>query len=136
MGAVINPPDVFGNTFKQLVRYGIVGVGHNLVLYLGYLTLTSFGVGPKTSMTVFYGFGIVISFVLNRNWSFGHRGHVPTAFLRYFATYLGGYVLNLALLWWLVDRMGYPHAYVQAALVFVVAGFIFLTQKFWVFRRA
>lgn len=126
----------FGGTFKQLLRYGIVGVGVNLLLYLGYLALTGVGVGHKTSMTVFYGIGVLLSFAFNRSWSFAHRGHVPSAFFRYALTYVGGYFLNLLLLWWLVDEFGWPHPYVQGVLIFVVAGFIFLSQKLWVFTES
>jgi putative flippase GtrA len=123
-------------TLRQLFRYGIVGIGINFLLFLGYLTITGIGVGHKTGMTVVYGVGVLASFACNRNWSFAHRGHVPTALWRYVLTYAAGYVLNLLLLWWLVDGVGWPHAYVQGVLIFVIAGFIFLTQKFWVFAPA
>lgn len=127
---------MFGDTPRQLLRYGIVGVGVNLLLYAGYLAATSSGLGHKISMTIFYALGVLLSFVFNRNWSFGHRGHVSSAFLRYLATYAAGYVLNFVALWWLVDGLGLPHAWVQGVMIFVVAGFIFLTQKFWVFPNA
>ncbi len=121
---------MLGDTPRQLFRYGVVGVGVNLLLYAGYLTVTAMGVGHKTGMTIFYVVGVALSFIFNRNWSFGHRGHVPSAFFRYLATYAAGYVLNFVALWWL------PHyPYVQGAMIFVVAGFIFLAQKFWVFPK-
>jgi hypothetical protein len=45
-----------------------------------------------------------------------------------------GYLLNLSLLWLLVDRWGLPHAPVQGVLILGVAAFLFVVHKVWVFR--
>jgi hypothetical protein len=34
----------------------------------------------------------------------------------------------------LVDMLGYPHQWVQIAAIFVVAGFLFIAFKYFVFR--
>ena len=120
----------------QLVRYGVVGVAVNLLLFPAYLGLTRLGMGHKTGMTLVYASGVLMSFVFNRNWTFRHRGQPPAALVRYLVAYAAGYFLNLALLWALVDRAGFPHAWVQGTLIFVIAGCIFLMQKFWVFKPA
>ncbi|MBZ9601972.1 GtrA family protein [Phyllobacterium chamaecytisi] len=117
----------------QLLRYGLVGVITNFLGYILYLSITFFGVGPKTTMTVLYFIGTSISFVGNRKWVFSHQGNVFDAGLRYVAAYATGYLLNYSILFVFVDLYGYPHAYVQAVSIAVVAAYLFAVLKFLVF---
>lgn len=117
----------------QAMRFGIVGIVSNAVLYVVYLLLTAAGLGPKPAMTLAYALGIGQTFVFNRRWSFAHRGNAGGALGRYVAVYAFGYLLNFAILWLAVDRLGWPHQWVQAGAVIVVAGSLFLLSKYWVF---
>src|SRR5262245_55905746 len=118
---------------RQFLRYGIVGLTSNGILYLVYLGLPAGGVGHKTAMTILYTCGTVGTFFLNRSWTFGHGGPMRRSLWRYAAVYAFGYVENLAALYVLVDLAGLPHQIVQAILIFAVAVTIFLLQRFWVF---
>lgn len=117
----------------QALRFGIVGVASNVILYFVYLALTAADLGPKSAMTLAYAFGISQTFFFNRRWSFAHRGGMTGALGRYLAAYAFGYLLNFAILWFAVDRFGLPHQWIQAGAIFVVAGFVFLLCKYWVF---
>lgn len=117
----------------QLLRYGIVGVGTNLAGYLVYLGLTWAGVEPKLAMSGLYAMGVGVSFALNRRWTFGHRGRVGPAGLRFGAAHLLGYAINLGMLAILHDALGWPHELVQALAVIVVAGFLFVAMRVFVF---
>lgn len=121
-------------TRGQFLRYAVVGLGSNLLLYLAYLVLTTWGIGHKTSMTLLYALGVAQTFMFNRTWSFQHVGGLHSAFARYVAIYAFGYVLNLSLLWLFVDEIGLPHQIVQGILLLVLALLLFLLQKYWVFR--
>lgn len=118
----------------QLVRFGAVGLLSNVVLYLLYLGATALGVGHKTAMSVLYCVGVVQTFFLNRAWTFGHRGRAGAPLVRYWAVYGAGYLVNLALLYALVDLAGLAHQLVQAALIVLIAALTFALQKYWVFR--
>ena len=120
-------------TLRQLVRYGIVGLASNGVLYLVYLLLTSLGVGHKLAATLGYALGVAQTYFFNKTWSFGHTGESRAAFVRYVLAYLSGFVLNIAVLATFVDVMGYPHQLVQGVMILVLAGYLFLLQKYWVF---
>lgn len=117
----------------QLTRYALVGLGSNLLLYLIYLALTAWGMGPKQAMSLLYVLGVVQTFVFNRKWSFRHQGGFHGAFARYLAAYAFGYALNLAVLWLAVDRLGLQHQVVQGVMILALAVLLFLLQKFWVF---
>lgn len=120
----------------QFARYVVVGVISNAVGYLLYLVLTAAGMEHKAAMTLLYAIGLAQTFVFNRRWSFEHRGEGGRALLRYLAAYGFGYVVNLAALVLFVDRLGLPHQWVQAGMVVVLAGMLFLLQRYWVFRPA
>jgi len=121
---------------KQLVRYAVVGIASNLAGYLVYLFITWLGVGPKTAMTCLYLLGATVSFVGNRQWTFGHRGSIAAGALRFAFAHLLGYLLNLTLLVVFVDRLGFPHQLVQGIAIFVVAGFLFVLFRWFVFPAA
>ena len=118
----------------QLSRYAVVGVTSNAIGYLLYVGLTTAGLGPKVAMSVLYGVGVLQTFVFNRQWTFEHRGASSPVFIRYCTAYGAGYVVNLMALVLLVDKAGLPHQYVQGAMILVIAGLLFLAQRYWVFR--
>ena len=118
----------------QSLRFIIVGLASNLILYLIYLVLTYVGIGHKTAMTLLYLIGTLQTFLFNKHWTFEYRGSSQVVFIRYLATYGFGYLLNLLVLMLLVDRLRLPHELVQGIMIFVLAGLLFLLQKIWVFR--
>lgn len=123
------------NSVMQFIRYGLVGIAHNLSGYLVYLLITYWGVEPKIAMTVLYAVGATIGFILNRKWTFAHKGAVLGSGARYVTAHIFGYLINLLILFTFVDKLGYPHQRVQAAAIFAVAGFLFITFKFFVFPK-
>ena len=120
----------------QFSRYALVGLASNFIGYLLYLLLTYFGLGPKSTMTLLYVVGVVQTFYFNRGWSFGHQGSSQGAFLRYVVAYALGYLLNFGLLWFAVDHLQLAHQIVQAAAIFIVATFLFLMHRYWVFPQS
>ncbi len=122
------------NTWRiQGLRYIIVGLASNLVLYVVYLFFTMLGMGHKTAMTLLYVIGTLQTFIFNKRWTFSHVGNIQKSMMRYFAAYGGCYVLNFMLLYTFVDGLGWPHALVQGLAILLVAALLFLVQKHWVF---
>lgn len=118
----------------QFLRFAAVGVISNALLYLAYLLLTFLvGLEHKAAMSIVYVSGVLVTFFVNRAWSFEHTGAAHTAFVRYVLAYAIGYLVNLALLWLAVDLLLFPHHLVQAAAIVVVAACTFLLHKHWVF---
>lgn len=120
-------------SFAQLTRYAFVGIVSNLAGYLIYLLVTYLGATPKLTMTLLYGIGATIGYIGNRNLTFAHKGSLLASGVRYFMAHCFGYCINLAILIIFVDKLGYVHQWVQAIAIFVVAGFLFIAFKFFVF---
>lgn len=118
-----------------ILRYAVVGVACNAFGYAAYLALTWLGVPFKLAMSFLYAIGICVSFLGNRNWTFEHCGNVAGAVWRFGLAHAAGYFFNLGLLTVLVDKLGYPHEWVQATAIFVVGGFLFVVFRLFVFRH-
>ncbi len=118
----------------QFGRAALVSVGLNILMYLGYLLLTSYGVGHKLAMSLLYVVGVTQSFFLMKRWTFRHEGDTRRALARYLSAYALGYLVNFATMLVLADWAGYPHQLVQILNVAVFACMFFLLLRFWVFR--
>ncbi|MDO9213372.1 MAG: GtrA family protein [Methylococcales bacterium] len=120
----------------ELIRYGLVGVASNATIYCVYLLITYLGVEPKAAMTLVYILGASIGFIGNRKWTFAHQGNATSAAIRYVLAHSFGYVLNFLILYTFVDHLSYAHQWVQAAAIIIVAGFLFIVFKYFVFRES
>lgn len=120
---------------KQLIRYGLVGFASNLFGYAVYLFITYLGVDPKVTVTLLYPVGVAIGFLGNQKWAFGYKGNWLKSGVRYAIAHVFGYLINLFILLIFVDRLGYSHQWVQAVAIVVVAGFLFLVFRYFVFPK-
>lgn len=118
---------------SQLIRYGIVGLTNNALLYLSYLLLVYCGSGEKLAMSLIYIIGVLTSYTFNYRWTFSQRKN-RGALIRYIQMHLAGYLINFMLLHIFVDKLLFPHQLVQFLAIIVVAFFGFFTCKYFVFR--
>jgi len=123
-------------SLPHLFSYAMIGVATNLVGYSVYLLLTSLGNTPKITMTVLYVIGASISFFANKKITFSYKDDVLGSGIRFTITHLFGYLLNFLILMVFVDKLGYPHQLIQGIAIFVVAGFLFVCLKKFVFSVA
>jgi putative flippase GtrA len=122
--------------FIQFFRYGLIGIVTNLSAYLVYLCITSFGGTPKLTMSLLYVAAAIASYAGNRQITFSHRGSLFESGWRFFLAHCFGYLINLGMLYYFVDMLGYPHQWVQVSAIFIVAVFLFITFKFFVFSES
>ena len=120
-------------TLGELVRFGIVGIAHNLLGYLVYLLITWLGTDPKVAVAILYPLGTAFSFFANRHWTFAHKGQVGESMARYIAMHLFGYSVNLLIIYIGVDLMAIPHQLVQLFAMGFLAVMFFIMAKFLVF---
>src|SRR6266508_4057161 len=117
----------------EVLRFGVVGLASNALLYLLYLATTAIGVEPKAAVSLIYLVGVLQTFILNKRWTFQHEGHVPRTVARYWVAYTFSYAANMVLLIIFVDMAGFDHRVVQGVLIAVIGLVLFALQKYWVF---
>ncbi|HEY5139001.1 MAG TPA: GtrA family protein, partial [Methylococcales bacterium] len=80
-----------------LIRYLLVGVLNTLVgLGVIYMAMYFLQMDIASSNAFGYTIGIMVSFALNKKWTFDSQDHVVYSFLRYLLVLLVAYVTNLA----------------------------------------
>ncbi|MBQ7738082.1 MAG: GtrA family protein [Desulfovibrionaceae bacterium] len=122
-------------TFKQIIRYGIVGILHNAAGYILYLIITALGVDPKIVVGFTYPIALLISYIGNKKYTFENTGNYKKSSLRFLGMHCISYLINLGLLYVLVDLYGFPHQIIQLMAIFVCAAFLFVTLKLYVFKK-
>jgi putative flippase GtrA len=85
-------------------------------------------------MTILYSIGAGLGYVANRKFTFRSHAGILSSGLKYVIVYGMGYLMNLSLLIYFSDQLGYPHQWVQGMAIFVVAGFLFLAMRYFVFK--
>lgn len=117
-----------------IIRFAIVGIISNLILYALFLCLIFICVSNILSMTICYVLGVCQTFYFNKKWSFKNSGPILSSFLCYVVLYLSGYILNIISIYLLVSILGFNIIYIQAINIIVLALYLFLVQRFLIFQ--
>ncbi len=125
--------ETVSRSFAQLIRYVFVGAAVNAMGYGIYLLITTLGMPPKITVTIFYPVFVCIGYLSHGKWTFIVDQKNSASFFRFFMPHLFGYLTNLLLLFYFVDVIGYPQQWGQLVAVFVVAMQLFLSFKYFVF---
>jgi putative flippase GtrA len=115
-----------------LLRFGTVGAITTLLDIALFATLTGGAIPPAPANLVSYSCGIVLSYALNRSWTFRVR-HSHAQALRFLAATLAGLLLSTALVAALATILPPPVA--KLLSVPLVFAWNYLTVRFWAFRR-
>jgi putative flippase GtrA len=120
---------------KQFVKFGVVGVSNTLISFLVYALLWKvFGVWYVAASGIGFAVGAVNGFLWNRAWTF--RGHVGDALtpVRWFVVQSAGLLVNLGLVYLLVDGAGLGKLVGQALTTAIVTLLTFFANRAWTFR--
>jgi putative flippase GtrA len=120
---------------NQFSRFLIVGVfntllGYSIIFACMYLA----GMAPETSNIAGYAVGLVVSYILNRNYTFSSSQSRRGEIVRFLAVFVVAYASNFAILLILIHKIGIHKGVSQivAGLVYVIASF--LMNKYYVFK--
>lgn len=132
---MIDEPNILSSkrTLQQFFNYALIGVLTNVLGYAIYLILTYLWGAPKLTMTALYFVGASMGFLANRRFTFRHEGGIGVTGVRYLLAQVVGYLLNLVLLLLFVDWFDFPHQIVQAIAIVIVAIFLFVVLRLFVF---
>jgi putative flippase GtrA len=122
---------------NQLSRFLIVGIANTV---LGYAVIFScmylVGLSPELSNAAGYLVGLLVSYFLNRNFTFRSSGRHSTEFLRFTIVFLTAYTGNLVVLIFLVRILGAHAGLSQVIAGVIYIGTAYLLNKHYVFRSS
>ena len=130
MSADFKPPPIVG----QAVRFALVGGVATAVHYAILLTLVE-GAHAAALLGTSIGFiaGVMVSFFLNRRFTFTQQSSLLSSFSKYALVYAIGFVLNAAILQALIG-VGWYYFAAQVAATLIVLCWNFLGARFVAFR--
>lgn len=130
MAANFTPPPIVG----QAVRFAIAGGLATLVHYAILYTLVEGAhATPLLGSSIGFIVGVVVSFFLNRRFTFAQQTPLIASFAKYALVYAVGFVLNGFILQMLIG-LGWYYFAAQAAATLIVLCWNFLGARFVAFR--
>jgi len=119
----------------ELARFGIVGALNTFLGLAVIYALMAVGVGLYLANLLGYAFGLVVSFTLNRNWTFRSDERVQFALIGRFAIAVAiSYGANLAVVH-MCARLGLNPYLAQLMGLPAYTLCFYLMSKFFVFRK-
>jgi putative flippase GtrA len=89
---------------NQLLRFSVVGLLNTLAgVSLIFWSIAFLELDDVAANALGYGLGLLISFFLNRHWTFRHDGPLTPAFASFLVVQLVAYVLNLVCVLGLIE---------------------------------
>lgn len=117
---------------RQLSRFASVGVLNTLVGFtLIWLAHVQLGFGLTLANVIGYGGGFLLSFGLNRNWTFEHSGNPLRSGIGYAALVLVAFLVNLGIVHALTAVL--PFLLAQGVAIFAYSAIVFLGARHLVF---
>lgn len=113
-------------------RFLIAGVANTMVGLAFIYATRALGGGEVASNATGYAFGVAISFVLNRQWTFGDQGCLLAGAARFLVVMLVAWGANIAALLQCM-RWGMAPAVAQAAAVVPYALVSYIGCRWWAF---
>lgn len=127
---------LISSTLRDVLRFGAVGIIATAI-HLGIALSLNIvaGFSPLASNTIAFLCALLASYLGNLKWAFGAQEHNAVRAGKFLITACIGFLVNSAILAFLVNEqiMSDPLAIVVS--VFCVPLITFVTFKFWVFKR-
>jgi len=111
----------------RLARFVAVGLANTLFgLAIIFASKALLGLGDVASNFIGYAIGILMGFVVNKRWTFEHRGGAASAFGRYLLVLAVAYAANLATTLCAIDVLHLDPYLAQAAgvLPYALTGYL------------
>ena len=120
-------------SFASLLKYIVVGITQNGVFYAMMLLLSWCGMAAWQASAILYPVAVLISFFLNRHWSFADREMDASQLHKYMTVYLVTYFVTIFLNW-IQEREGIPSWLAILVTMAIAVGGVFVALNYWVFR--
>lgn len=128
--------DTKKSAITQFLVFNAVGALNTLLAYLLFAFLIFAGVHYFPALVADYIFGGIFSFVMNKKYTFRHQGSVTTYMITRMATLVvAAFLLNLALLFLMVDILLMNELIAQLIAISIVAILSFVFQKTRIFKH-
>jgi len=124
------------NKFRNIILYGIIGSFSAIIDFIIFYTLVNIlGVFYLVSNIISVSIGIVISFILNKNYNFKVRDRILKRFFIFISIGLSGMLLSSTLLYLFVDILYFDKIISKISSIVLVVSIQFLLNKIITFKK-
>jgi len=88
--------EISAESQKQLKRFTVVGFSSVAIDCITYFLALKCGLAREPSKAIGYISGMLVGFVLNKNWTFRSQGKIGSEIVTYFFLYCVTFIANLA----------------------------------------
>lgn len=121
--------------FQQMIKFGIVGVINTFItLSIIFILMKGFNTPYIYSNIIGYFFGLLNSFILNKNWTFKSNGKVSREAILFLILFGVSYLLQLGVLVFIVEVLTIREDLSQIFAIGVYTLTNFLGNKLITFR--
>ncbi|MBP1308130.1 putative flippase GtrA [Paenibacillus sp. 1182] len=122
------------NNLLQFLKYGFVGAFGTLIHTSTIILLVEkLNFEPIFSSFIGFIFSLVISYFINRQWTFSTSGKGGKILVKYTLVSLTGLVLNLSIMYVIVYAFHFSYLLGQFFALIIVPIFNFILNKYWTF---
>ena len=123
---------MYRKTLREFITYNIVGIANTLVGFSIVFSLMFMGLSALKSNAVGYFLGAILSYYLNKKYTFKSTSKSKLQALKFFTVLLFAYILNFLTLQWLLEFLNPYIAQLISAIVYTLSSFTL--AKFIVFK--
>lgn len=125
----------FSANARQPLRFLRVGVVNTLIgLSIIYAGMALLGLSNEMANAIGYSCALIVSFILNKKWTFEHYGHLLASGLRFGVVIAVAYCANLVTLTGLIEGPGFNAYLAQAVSIIPYTLISYLGCKYFAFR--
>lgn len=121
---------------NQSLKFIIVGVLNTLVGFIAYAGFIQYINRNYFLALVFsHVIGVAHSYFWNNKWTFGQKKYQTRSAVKFIIVYVFTFLVNLFLLFMLVDTMGTNKLLAQGIALFITTLVSFFAHKYWSFQN-
>lgn len=111
---------------RQFLRYNLVGFINTVIGFGLIMLLMSMGVDAVLSNAMGYGFGAILSYFLNKHYTFTYKNNSIRVAIKFFGVLCVAYLLNYMVLMTLLATINPYIAQAVSAVVYTMSAFIMM----------
>ncbi|NHM30004.1 GtrA family protein [Neobacillus terrae] len=119
--------------YGQFIKFCIVGASNTIISLAIYYFLLKLGIHYILASTVAYCAGIINGYIFSSSFVFKKERNLVQA-IKFIATYLSSLLINLLILYILVNGLKISEFLAQLMVTFFNVIYNFLLQKLWTFK--
>ena len=120
---------------RQGLRFALVGLVNTAVGLISIYAILYFtNAGPFLANGIGYAIGFSVSFMLNRAWTFEHKGPARKVLPRYLMVVAVAYLCNIAVVYYVIHFLHWDPYWAQPAGIVIYSTVTFIGSKSLVFK--